>query len=35
YDVTRLGSLKARTQAATEVEEGAYIRLILQQLRRY
>lgn len=35
YDVTRLGSLKARIRSATNVGSGSEISLALQQLRRY
>jgi len=35
YDVTRLGSLIARTQSAGEYGDGSEISIILQQLRRY
>lgn len=35
YDVTRLGSLKARMQAAASCSTTSEVSLILQQLRRY
>jgi len=35
YDVTRLGSLRARLQAAANFGSGSEISIILQQLRRY
>lgn len=35
YDVTRLGSLKARCTAGTNYGAGSQIELIIQQMRRY